>query len=290
MVRSDLCSAGVAFSIDPDSGFKNIIVINGSWGLGELVVQGCIIPDEILVFKPTLNNGYKPIIDKKIGDKKEQMVYGTNPDEKIKTIPVSKTKYNKFCINDEDILKLSRWTIEIEKYYTTLYEKWTPVDIEWAIDGITKKLFIVQARPETVHSNIKKNIIEEYKIRRGDNIPVIDGIAVGNKISSGKVKIIHSLDNRIHDQDNSIYDRISNIDFNKGDVLVTDMTDPDWEPIMIKASAVITNRGGRVCHASIIARELGINAVVGLLAASRKIDIYGYLMKFTNIIFLYMTF
>lgn len=253
MVRSDLGSAGVAFSIDPESGFKDIIVINGSWGLGELVVQGGVLPDEVLIYKKTLEQGYKSIIDKKLGDKKNKIVYGTNPDEKVKLIPVSSDKHDQFCISDEMSLKLGRWVLEIENYYSRLNGRWTPVDVEWAIDGLTNELYIVQARPETVHSNKKSTLLKEYKINKTENIKtLVEGVAVGDKISTGKVKIIHSLDNRDDD-----------IDFQVGDILVTDMTDPDWEPIMVKASAIITNKGGRTCHASIISRELGINAVVG---------------------------
>jgi pyruvate,water dikinase len=257
MVRSDLYSAGVAFSLDPETGFKDIIVINGAWGLGELVVQGGVKPDEFIIFKKTLEQGYNSIIDKKLGDKRNKIVYGTNPDEKVKMIPVSLDKYDQFCMNDDTALKLGRWVMEIEKYYTDLYGQWIPVDIEWAIDGLSKELYIVQARPETVHSNKIQNVLKEYKINKPMNtIPIVQGVAVGDKISTGRVRIIHTLDNR----NTNLAD---DFDFQNGDILVTDMTDPDWEPIMVKAAAIITNKGGRTCHASIIARELGINAVVG---------------------------
>jgi pyruvate,water dikinase len=253
MVRSDLGSAGVAFSIDPESGFKDIVVINGSYGLGELVVQGGVKPDEIIIFKKTLNMGFPSIIDKKLGDKKKKMVYSTHCDEKVTLINVAKENYKKFCISDELSLQLAIWVVIIENYYSSLYGKWTPVDTEWAIDGFNNELYIVQARPETIHSNLNNNILKEYKIQSSAQNSILQGIAVSDKISSGKVRIIHSLDARY----------TSDIDFEQGDVLVTDMTDPDWEPIMVKASAIITNKGGRTCHASIIARELGINAIVG---------------------------
>jgi len=252
MVRSDLGSAGVAFSICPETGFKDLVIINSSYGLGELVVQGGVKPDEIIVFKPTLKLGYASIIDKKLGDKLTKLVYGTHCDEKVALMNVSAAQHGQFSISNEHSLQLAKWVVEIEKYYTKLYGRWTPVDTEWAID--TTGLYIVQARPETIHSNKNHNILKEYKIEKCP-APIVQGVAVSDKISIGRVRIIHSLDNR--------YSGNADIDFQQGDVLVTDMTDPDWEPIMSKASAIITNKGGRTCHASIIARELGINAVVG---------------------------
>jgi len=257
MVRSDIGSAGVAFSIDTESGFDKIILINGAFGLGELVVSGQVKPDEILVFKSKLDGIHKPIIEKKIGEKTCKIIYGTNPGQKIEKISLDDSSKNKMCIDDDNIIKLSNWVITLEKYYTKLYKKWCPLDIEWAIDGLTKKLYLVQARPETVISKSNKDIIKEYRLLKTNNKILIEGIAVGHKIVTGKVKKMFSLDNRYSYGSDSI--------FNPGDILVTDMTDPDWEPIMKISSGIITNRGGRTCHASIVARELGIPAVVGTL-------------------------
>ncbi len=253
MVRSDLASAGVAFSLDTDSGFKDVVLINGAYGLGEMVVSGAITPDEFLVFKPTLKEGYEAIIEKKLGKKTHKMIYGTTPEERVKVVPVLPENQKKFCLPDEDVLQLAKWVIDIEEYYSDKYGKWTPMDVEWAKDGQLNELFIVQARPETVHSRkdhskiITYKIVEPYEERIKKRI--VEGIAVGDKVAFGKVKLMNSI------QDAK--------DFEAGDILVTDMTDPDWEPIMKKAAAIVTNRGGRTCHAAIVARELGVPAVVG---------------------------
>ena len=255
MVRSDLGASGVAFSIDTESGFKDVVVINASFGLGELVVQGAVSPDEYIVFKPTLKQGFTPIIEKKMGVKDKKMVYGDNPDERVTVIPVEKQFQHRFCLTDERIIQLSSWVMQIEEYYTKLKGHWCPMDVEWAIDGISKELFIVQARPETIHSQRAADKIVEYEIEDNDrhNKLLLKGIAVGDKMGAGKVRILFSLDNRVTEMQ----------DFEAGDVLVTDMTDPDWEPIMKKASAIVTNKGGRTCHAAIVARELGVPAIVG---------------------------
>lgn len=254
MVRSDLGSAGVAFSLDTESGFKDVIVINGSFGLGEMVVQGSILPDEFIIFKPSLKSGFNPIIEKKLGEKNEMMVYGDKADERVKIIPTEKSFQHRFCLSDSTVIQLSDWIVKIEDYYSNLRNKWTPMDVEWAFDGLSKELFIVQARPETIHSQKKHNKITEYNIsQKLDQKILIKGIAVGERIGVGKVNILYSLDKRV----------IEGHEFCDGDVLVTDMTDPDWEPIMKKASAIITNKGGRTCHAAIIARELGVPAIVG---------------------------
>ncbi len=264
MVRSDLGCSGVAFSLDTESGFKDVVVINASFGLGEMIVQGSVSPDEYIVFKPPLKENFTPIIEKKLGVKDKMMVYGDDPDERVKIIPTEKSLQNRFCLTDETILKLAKWVQRIEDYYTNKKQKWTPMDVEWAIDGLSKELFIVQARPETIHSQKNHRIITEYKIKDGNRAEkiVLKGIAVGDKMASGKVNILYSLDKRVTE---------GHV-FKAGDVLVTDMTDPDWEPIMKKASAIITNKGGRTCHAAIVARELGVPAIVGTLNGTEELS------------------
>ena len=254
MVRSDLAASGVAFSLDTESGFKNVVVINGSYGLGEMIVQGAVLPDEFIVFKPTLKEQFTPVIERKLGVKDKMMIYGDNPHERVSVIPTEKIARDKFCIDDETVLRLARWVVEIENYYTGKKGKWCPMDVEWAIDGLTKELFIVQARPETIHSQKKDRTITGYEIEQSaTQKPLLKGIAVGDKIGAGKVNILFSLDKRV----------VEGHEFREGDILVTDMTDPDWEPIMKKASAIITNKGGRTCHAAIVAREMGVPAIVG---------------------------
>jgi pyruvate,water dikinase len=255
MVRSDLGVSGVAFSLDTESGFKEAIVINGSYGLGELLVQGSVSPDEFIVFKPTLAQGYDAIIEKKLGAKDKKMVYGEEPGERVAIIATSSQERNNFCMTDAALLQLSKWVMAIEHYYSTLRKCWCPMDIEWAVDGFSRELFIVQARPETIHSRRKPGSFTHYIIKDNDRAGKIlaRGIAVGDKIASGKVRLLNMSEQQ----------GIKELLFEKGDVLVTDMTDPDWEPIMKKASAIITNKGGRTCHAAIVARELGVPAIVG---------------------------
>jgi len=255
MVRSDLGASGVAFSLDTESGFKDAVVINASFGLGEMIVQGSVSPDEYVVFKPLLRDGFTPIIEKKMGNKDKMMVYGEGGDERVKIIPTERKFRNRFCLKDETILKLSNWVVIIEDYYSKIHGRWAPMDVEWAIDGLSRDLFIVQARPETIHSQRDHNKIIEYKMQdehRADKL-LLKGIAVGDKIGVGKVTILYSLDERVNE---------GHV-FEPGSVLVTDMTDPDWEPIMKQASAIITNKGGRTCHAAIVAREMGVPAIVG---------------------------
>jgi pyruvate,water dikinase len=262
MVRSDLAASGVSFSIDSDSGFKDVVLINASYGLGEMVVQGAVTPDEFLVFKPTLKEGYEAIIEKKLGRKTHKMVYGTDPDERTKIVAVSKEEQAKFCIEDHEVLKLAKWVMAIEEYYTNKYGKWTPMDVEWAKDGELNELFVVQARPETIHSRKDHSKIITYKItepyEKRIKKRILEGIAVGDKVAFGKVRILHDLEDAK--------------EFQAGEVLVTDMTDPDWEPIMKKAAAIVTNKGGRTCHAAIVARELGVPAVVGAGNATEVLE------------------
>jgi len=264
MVRSDLASSGVAFSLDTESGFKDVVLINGSYGLGEMVVQGSVSPDEFIIYKPTFKEGYKSIIEKKMGRKENKMIYSTDPGKLVKTVHVGNTQQNEFCISDKQALKITEWVCLIEDHYTKLKGKWCPMDVEWAIDGLSNELYIVQARPETIHSRKKDNDLKEYIIDPNTEKEIkITGIAVGDKIGQGSIQKMYSLDGRDGSFDGS--------NFKDGDVLVTEMTDPDWEPIMKKASAIITNKGGRTCHAAIVAREMGVPAIVGTDDATEKL-------------------
>ncbi len=262
MVRSDLAASGVAFSLDPESGFKDVVVINGSYGLGEMVVQGSVSPDEFIVFKPSLEKGFSSIIEKKLGFKDKKMIYGEDHGKLTKIVNVKEDQKNSFSITDQQALQIARWVISIEKYYTTSKGKWCPMDVEWAIDGVSGELNIVQARPETIHSQKTEKSLVEYNIKTEGHKPIVEGIAVGDGVAAGEVCVIHSLDAN----DDSIF-----TNFTEGSVLVTDMTDPDWEPIMKKASAIITNKGGRTCHAAIVAREMGLPAIVGCRDATSRI-------------------
>jgi pyruvate,water dikinase len=255
MVRSDMGVSGVAFSIDTESGFKDAVIINGSYGLGELIVQGAINPDEFIVYKPLLKKGFPAIVEKKLGKKQEQMIYSAEEGKTVKVITTPAQESARFCLTNSQILQLSNWVMIIEDYYTKLNGKWCPMDVEWALDGITDELYIVQARPETIHSLKKVNSITVYHINDDDrhNKVLLKGIAVGDKIASGRVHNLVGLEKH----------RIHEINFLPGDIMVTEMTDPDWEPVMKKAAAIITNKGGRTCHAAIVARELGVPAIVG---------------------------
>ncbi len=255
MVRSDKACSGVMFTLDTESGFKDVVYITGTWGLGEALVQGKVNPDEYYVFKPTLKQGYRPILSKRLGSKDIKMVYGTSARCPIRTVKTGKEERRKYVLSDDEILTLARWAMAIEEHYGR------PMDIEWAKDGDGKKvgtgeLYIVQARPETVHSVKEEKYYEIFKLK-GEGKVICTGKAVGSKIGQGKARVI--LD-------------VSEIgQFQEGEVLVAEMTDPDWEPIMKKASAIITDKGGRTCHAAIVSRELGIPCVVGTEIATKAI-------------------
>lgn len=248
MVRSDLATAGVMFSIDTETGFKNAALITAAYGLGENVVQGAVNPDEYFVFKPTLKQGKRPILQRRLGSKEVKMVYDLGGGKDTKNVPVAEPDRKKFCLSDDEVLTLAQWACIIEDHYSARRGKETPMDIEWAKDGITGDLFIVQARPETVQSQKTSNVLRSYRLN-GQGQVLTTGRAVGEMVGAGPARVI--LDAH----------RIA--EFQDGEVLVTNKTDPDWEPIMKKSSAIITNQGGRTCHAAIIAREMGIPAIVG---------------------------
>ncbi len=256
MVRSDLASSGVMFSIDTETGFRDAVVINGAYGLGENVVQGAVNPDEFMVFKPTLKQGKNAIISKRLGEKAIKMVYDTQGNKPVKNINVDINHRNQFCITDKDVITLAKWACIIEDYYSQKAGHYKPMDMEWAIDGVTKKVYIVQARPETVQSNKNLSQIETYSILE-EKEAIVTGISIGQKIATGNASIIKD---------------VKDINkFKKGDILITEMTDPDWVPIMKIASGIVTNKGGKTCHAAIIARELGIPCIVGTIDATLKI-------------------
>jgi len=248
MVRSDLGSAGVMFTIDTETGFRDAVLINAAYGLGENVVLGSVNPDEYYVFKPTLKQGFKPILQKRAGSKEFKLIYDTGGSRMVKNVPVSPGDRARFALSDDDILQLARWACIIEDHYSTKRGQPTPMDIEWAKDGRSGELFIVQARPETVQAQKSRDVIQTFKLKQHGKV-LITGRSVGEKIASGPVRVVKSVE----------YLR----EFREGDILVADKTDPDWEPVMKKASAIVTNRGGRTCHAAIVSRELGVPAIVG---------------------------
>ncbi len=256
MVRSDKACSGVMFSVDTESGFRNAVVINGSWGLGENIVQGAVTPDEWFVFKPTLAQGFDPILSQKLGEKNVKMIYSDDRRHPTINIPTTRVERQRYCLTKKEVQKLARWAVLIEEHYTAKRKKYTPMDMEWAKDGQTGKLFIVQARPETVVSQRDVNTLQEFRIAKRGKV-VAQGQSVGRKIGQGAVRVIQDVK------------RIEN--FKQGEVLVTTMTDPDWEPIMKKASAIVTDNGGRTCHAAIVSRELGVPCVVGTGNASQTL-------------------
>lgn len=264
MIRSDLACSGVMFTLDTETGFPKVVLINGSWGLGEMIVQGEVTPDEFFVFKdtlgkqkgklPFLKKRFTPIIDKKLGLKDKKMIYGIH--EPVQIIPTSQKEKSTFVLSDTEVLKLAKWAVLIEKHYSQRKGKWTPMDLEWAKDGRTGELYIIQARPETVNALKDLSIYKEYQ-REEEGKIITKGASVGNKIATGKSRVILSpADIKL---------------FKAGEVLVTEMTDPDWEPIMKIASAIVTDKGGRTSHAAIVSRELGIPAVVGCGNATSEI-------------------
>ncbi|APW60541.1 phosphoenolpyruvate synthase [Paludisphaera borealis] len=250
MIRSDLASSGVMFSLDTETGFRDVVLINASYGLGENIVQGSVNPDEYYVFKPTLRQGHRPILQKRVGTKEFKLVYDQGGGRMTKNVPVPPEDRSRFAIGDDDVLALALWACLIEDHYSARRGRPTPMDIEWAKDGRTGELFIVQARPETVQSLSRPEAFEVYSLKSRGPL-LVSGRSVGEKIGRGPVRVVKS----IHDLH----------EFRDGEVLVTDKTDPDWEPMMKKAAAIVTDRGGRTCHAAIVSRELGLPAVVGTL-------------------------
>jgi len=248
MVRSDLACSGVMFTIDTESGFRDAVLISAAYGLGENVVQGSVTPDEYTVFKTTLKTGHRPILQKTVGSKEFKLIYDTGGGKMVKNVPVAPADRAKLALTDDEVLELARWGCLVEDHYSAKRGTPAPMDLEWAKDGITGELFIVQARPETVQSRKNPDVLESYQLRQRSAV-LASGRSVGEKIATGRVRVIQSA--QFIGQ------------FQEGEVLVTDKTDPDWQPIMKKAAAIITNRGGRTCHAAIVSRELGVPAIVG---------------------------
>ena len=257
MVRSDLASSGVIFTLDTDTGFRDVVLITGSYGLGEMIVQGAVNPDEFYVFKPTFRKGYRAIVRKNLGEKKVKLIYGQGGAKEVtRRVDVPDADQRRFCIADDDILTLAGYALTIEDHYSAKAGKPVPMDIEWAKDGETGELFIVQARPETVQSQKTGDVLETYRIdERGEVLAV--GKSIGDKIATGKARVITDVGHLP--------------EFKPGEVLVSDTTTPDWEPVMRVAAAIVTNRGGRTSHAAIVSREHGIPAVVGTGDATEKV-------------------
>jgi pyruvate,water dikinase len=253
MVRSDKASAGVIFTLDPETGHRGIILVTSSWGLGESVVQGRVAPDQFVVHKATLKGGFAPIVWKKLGTKEVRLVYDDDGHKQVRSERVSEADRARLSLTDDDVLTLARWAAKIEDHYSKRRAADVPMDIEWAKDGVSGELFIVQARPETVHSRRAHPKLHLYKLK-GSAPAIAEGLAIGDGVVHGRVRVLH--DPRQADQ------------FQKGEVLVTEVTDPDWEPIMKIAAGIVTDRGGRTSHAAIVARELGVPALVGAVDAT----------------------
>jgi len=257
MVRSDLACAGVMFTIDTETGFRDAVLLTAAYGLGENVVQGAVNPDEVLIFKPTLEQGFAPILSKRLGSKAIRMVYG-EAGITVTNEPVPEIERRRFALSDEECLTLGRWACRIERHYSAQRGAPTPMDIEWAKDGLTGELFILQARPETVQSRQQQAVLRSWHLEPHQAETLVSGRAIGASVSSGRARVI---------RDPSEIGR-----FEAGDLLITERTDPDWEPILKRASGVVTDQGGRTCHAAIIAREMGITAIVGTGDATQRIQ------------------
>ncbi len=257
MIRSDLGSAGVIFTMDPESGFRDVVFITGAWGLGETVVQGRVRPDEYWVHKPTLRAGHRAVLRRERGIKAVKLVYAEGSGKSLKEVRVSSEDRVRLVLSDDEVLQLARWSLIIEEHYSSRSGGPMPMDIEWAKDGRTGELFIVQARPETVHSQVRTSAIEMFTVH-GHGTPLAVGRSVGNRVATGAVRVLASPDELGA--------------FLPGEVLVAPMTDPDWEPLLRMAAAVVTDEGGRTCHAAIVSRELGIPCVVGTGTATRTLE------------------
>jgi pyruvate, water dikinase len=248
MVRSDLGGAGVMFSLDPESGFRDVVVVNAAWGLGESVVQGTVNPDEYTVFKPTLRQGFRPVLQRRAGSKEMKLVYDEGGTRPVKSVPVPPEDRSRLVLSEDEVLTLARWACLVEDHYSAARGTPTPMDMEWAKDGRTGELFLLQARPETVHAR-ENGLVLERHLLDADGEVLVAGRSVGEKIGAGRARVIRSAADLE--------------ELGEGEVLVTEMTDPDWEPVLKRAAAIVTDRGGRTCHAAIVSRELGIPAVVG---------------------------
>jgi pyruvate,water dikinase len=256
MVRSDLGSAGVIFTLDTESGFRDVVLVTGAWGLGETVVQGRVRPDEFWVHKPTLRDGFRSLVRREIADKSVKLVYGAGDAAPVREMRVPAADRRRPVLSDDDVLTLARWAVAIEEHYSERAGRSMPMDLEWARDGRDGRLYILQARPETVHSRVSRPTMEVYR-RRGSGRVLLTGRSVGNRVAAGPVRLVLSARDlgQVHE----------------GDILVSPMTDPDWEPVLARVAAVVTDEGGRTCHAAIVSRELGLPCVVGTERATRTL-------------------
>ncbi|MDE2489909.1 MAG: phosphoenolpyruvate synthase [Elusimicrobia bacterium] len=256
MVRSDLAASGVAFTLDTESGFRDVVLINAAYGLGENVVQGAVNPDEYCVFKPALKGGFRPILRRTLGGKEQRLVYDEEGTKRVRNVRVPDEERARFALSDDEILQLARWACAVEEHYGARAGRPTPMDLEWAKDGRSGELFVVQARPETVQSRRRADALETYRLKKPGTV-LVTGRSVGERIASGRARVVR--DPRVLSE------------FQDGEILVAEKTDPDWEPLMKKAAAIVTERGGRTCHAAIVSRELGLPAVVGAAGAIRAL-------------------